>query len=136
MMHLRHGIFDEACVSIIALDTVCEIGRLCGRSLDVRQFRPNILIRSAKAAPFGEDKWLGAVLSFGGEEDGAAVAVTMRDERCAMVNLDPDSATPAPEVMKTIVRVNQNKAGVYGAVVRTGPLALGQAVFLRENSGE
>jgi hypothetical protein len=28
MMHLRHGIFDEACVSVIASDTVSEIGRL------------------------------------------------------------------------------------------------------------
>jgi uncharacterized protein len=45
MMQLRHGIFDEASISVIASDTVCEIGRLAGRSfdvqsLDVRRFRP------------------------------------------------------------------------------------------------
>jgi uncharacterized protein len=55
----------------------------------------------------------------------------MRDVRCSMVNLDPDSASPAPEVLKAVVRVNQNNAGVYGAVTRIGRLAVGQTVVLR-----
>jgi uncharacterized protein len=55
----------------------------------------------------------------------------MRDERCSMVNLDPDSATPAPEVMKAVVRANQNNAGIYGVVTRIGRLAVGQTVLLR-----
>jgi uncharacterized protein len=60
------------------------------------------------------------VLSFGEGDDAPAVAVTMRDERCSMVNLDPDSARSAPEVMKAVVRVNENTAGIYGAVTRSG----------------
>ena len=47
------------------------------------------------------------------------------------VNFDPDSADPAPEVLKAVVRVHQNTAGVYGEVTRTGRLAVGQTVFLR-----
>src|ERR1700719_110268 len=35
MMQLRHGIFDEASISVIAVDTVREIGRLAGRNPDV-----------------------------------------------------------------------------------------------------
>jgi len=131
MMQLRHGIFDEACISVIATDTIEEIGRLAGRSLDVRRFRPNVVVRLLRSAPFEEDKWLGGVLSFGESEDAPAIAVTMRDERCSMVNLDPDSARPAPEVMKAIVRRNQNYAGIYGAVTRTGRLAVGETVVLR-----
>ena len=131
MMQLRHGIFDEACISVIASDTVREIGRLAGRNLDVRQFRPNVVVGLLRSAAFQEDEWLGGVLSFGEGEDAPAVAVTMRDERCGMVNLDPDSAKPAPEVMKAVVRVNQNNAGIYGAVTRIGRLAVGQRVLLR-----
>jgi hypothetical protein len=41
--------------------------------------------------------------------EAAAIGVTMRDERCSMVNLDPDSARPAAEVLKAIVRVKDNK---------------------------
>jgi hypothetical protein len=55
----------------------------------------------------------------------------MRDVRCSMVNLDPDSAKPAPEMMKTVVRVHQNTAGIYGTVTRIGRLAVGQTVGLR-----
>jgi uncharacterized protein len=69
MMQLRHGIFDEACISVIALDTVSEIGRLAGRSLDVRRFRPNVVVRSLRSVPFQEDEWLGGVLSFGEGDD-------------------------------------------------------------------
>jgi uncharacterized protein YcbX len=131
MMQLRHGIFDEASISVIASDTVREIGRLAGRSLDVRRFRPNVLVRLLRPTPFQEDEWLGGVLSFGEGDDAPAIAVTMRDIRCSMVNLDPDSASPAPEVMKTVVRANQNNAGIYGAVTRIGRLAVGQTILLR-----
>lgn len=132
MMHLRNGIFDEANISVIASDTVREIGRLAGRTLDARQFRPNIVVSLRQSVPFQEDEWLGGVLSFGEGNDAPAIAVTMRDERCAMVNLDPDSASPATEVMKTIVRVNQNNAGIYGAVTRIGRLAVGQSIFFSD----
>jgi len=74
---------------------------------------------------------LGGVLSFGEGDDAPAISVTMRDVRCSMVNLDPDSASQAPEVMKAVVRANQNNAGIYGAVTRIGRLAVGQTIFLR-----
>ncbi len=135
MMQLRHGIFDEASISVIALDTVDEIGRLAGRSLDVRRFRPNVVVRLLRPAPFQEDEWLGGVLSFGEGDDAPAIAVTMRDLRCSMVNLDPDSASSAPEVMKAVVRANQNNAGIYGTVTRIGRLAVGQTIFLRTSTG-
>ena len=71
------------------------------------------------------------MLTFG-EGDGApAVAVTLRDLRCVMVNLDPDGGSPAPEVLKAIGRANQSHAGVYGAVTRVGHLAVGQPVLFQ-----
>ena len=70
-------------------------------------------------------------LSFGEEYSAPAIAVTLRDERCSMVNLDPDSARSAPEVLKAVVRANQNTAGIYGAVTHTGRLTVGQTMFLR-----
>jgi uncharacterized protein YcbX len=131
MMQLKHGIFDEATISVIASDTVREIERLAGRSPDVRRFRPNVVVRLLRPVPFQEDEWLGGVLSFGEGDDAPAITVTMRDVRCSMVNFDPDSATPAPEVLKAVVRANQNTAGVYGTVTRIGRLAVGQTILLR-----
>ena len=130
MMQLRHGIFDDATISVITFDTVREIGRLAGQSPDVRRFRPNVVVRLLRSVPFQEDEWLGGVLSFGGGDEAAAITVTMRDVRCSMVNFDPDSAKAAPEVLKAVVRANHNTAGIYGAVTGIGRLAVGQPVFL------
>jgi hypothetical protein len=81
-------------------------------------------------------EWLGGVLSFGEGDDAPAIAVTMHDVRCSMLNLNPDSASPAPEVLKAVVRANQNNAGIYGAVTRIGRLAAGQTILLRTATGK
>jgi MOSC domain-containing protein len=131
MMQLKHGIFDEASMSVIATDTVREIARLAGQPPDVRRFRPNVVVRLLRSAPFQEDGWLGGVLSFGDGDDAPAITVTMSDPRCSIVTLDPDSASSAPEVLKVVVRANSNNAGIYGAVTRIGQLAVGQTLRLQ-----
>jgi uncharacterized protein len=136
MMQVRHGIFDDASISVIASDTVREIERLAGRSLDVRRFRPNVVVRLRRSVPFQEDEWLGGVLSFGDGDGAPAIAVTMHDVRCSVVNLDPDTTSPTPEVLKAVVRANQNQAGIYGAVTRMGRLAVGQTIYLRAASNQ
>jgi uncharacterized protein YcbX len=135
-MNLKHGIFDEACISVISLGTVECIGRESGRDVDLRRFRPNVVIETNSAEPFEENKWVGRTLMFGDGNSGAApmaaIGVTMKDERCVMVNLDPDTVEKDFEVMKTVVRMNENYAGVYGTVVMAGELRVGQVVTLRE----
>jgi uncharacterized protein len=131
MMQLKHGIFDDASISVITTDTVCAIGRLAGQDADVRRFRPNVVVRLLDPVPFSEDAWVGGVLSFGPADTAPAITVTMRDVRCSMVNLDPDTAATTPAVLKAVVRANQNNAGVYGAVTRVGRLEIGQAVHFR-----
>jgi uncharacterized protein len=130
MMYLDRGIFDEASVSVITSATVGEIATLAAQPADVRRFRPNILIASLRSVPFEEDEWVGGVLSFGETNDAAAIAIVNRDERCSMVNFDPDSARPAPAMLKAIVRMRDTKAGVYGTITRRGRLTVGQSVFL------
>jgi uncharacterized protein len=99
MMHLIRGIFDEATISVMTSASVSEIGRLASQRSDVRRFRPNILIASVRSVPFEEDDWVGGVLSFGETDEAPTIGVVNRDERCSMVNFDPDSARQAPEVL-------------------------------------
>ena len=131
MMHSRNGIFDDAHVSLIASDTVTEITRIAGVPSDVRRFRPNIVVSLENAGPFREDSWIGWSIQFGEGGDAPAVAVTMHDVRCAMINIDPDTAQRSPEVLKAAVSANNNNAGVYATVTRTGTLTVGQRLFLR-----
>jgi uncharacterized protein len=130
LMNLKHGIFDEACISVITLGTVGSVERQSGRDIDLRRFRPNIVIETDSGEPFEEDRWVGRTLLFGEAKIGAAVRVTLRDERCVIVNFDPDTAERDSNVMKTVVRLNGNCAGVYGTVVKAGELRVGQVVTL------
>jgi len=146
LMNLKSGIFDESPISVISLGTVHSVARESGRGVDLcdlRRFRPNIVIETNSPEPFEEDGWVGRTLMFGMFGEGnsgaapvavpmAAIGITMKDERCVMVNFDPDTAERDSEVMKTVVRLNGNYAGVYGTVVRAGELRVGQVVTLGE----
>lgn len=135
LMRLRHGIFDEAPVSVISLATMAGIGREAGLDLDRRRFRANIVVETTSSEPFLEDGWVGSVLVFGDGDPSAAVSVTLRDLRCGMINLDPETAEKDMRVMKTVVRLNENYAGVYANVVRTGTIRIGDRVSLVWKSG-
>lgn len=128
MTHLDRGIFDEATVSAILTATVEGVAMLVDQPLDIRRFRPNIVIASPRAEPFAEDAWVGGVLTFGEGDAAAAIAVTNRDTRCSMVNYDPDSAARSREVLQAVIRERNNCAGIYGTVIRRGRLAVGQPI--------
>jgi uncharacterized protein YcbX len=90
------------------------------------------VIETNRGEGFEEDRWVGRTLMFGEGDNCAAVKIYLKDERCVMVNLDPDTAKKDSAVMKTIVRLNEHYAGVYGTVVRAGELLVGQVVTVGE----
>ncbi len=133
LMKLKHGIFDEAPISVITRQTIAGIGRAAGMELDRRRFRANIVLDADDPGPFAEDAWIGGTLVFGEREPMPAVSVTLRDERCMMINLDPDTGKQDGRPMKAVVQLNGNNAGVYGTAVRPGTIHVGQAVSLVPN---
>ena len=130
LMNFKHGIFDEASLSVISLATIAGISREAGVDLDSRRFRANIVLETHDSEPFLEDGWIGGRLVFGDSEPRPAVSITERDVRCMMINLDPDTGRQDARMLKTVVRLNKNNAGVYGTVVQTGRIRIGQAVGL------
>jgi uncharacterized protein YcbX len=130
LLKLKHGIFDEASVSLICRATIAGISREAGVDLDSRRFRANILLETYNPEPFQEDGWVGGRLVFGESEPRPAVSVTARDVRCMMINLDPDTGAQDARALKTVVRLNANNAGVYGTVVQTGTIRVGHPVSL------
>ena len=130
LMRLGHGIFDEGAVSVISLATIAGIAREAGIDLDRRRFRANIFLETDRTEAFLEDGWVGGTLVFGDVDPRPAISVTLRDERCGMVNIDPDTGEKDPRVMKAVVRLNDNTAGVYATVVRRGAIGVGDRVRL------
>jgi uncharacterized protein YcbX len=84
----NRGVFDVMPLSLITTQTVGGLGSLLGSELDVRRFRPNLLISATAVESFPEDAWVGAVLRIG----GLRMRVDQRDERCVLVNVDPDTS--------------------------------------------
>jgi uncharacterized protein YcbX len=120
------GFFDTMPLSLLTTQTLAALSKLVGAALDVRRFRPNLLIESASAAPFREDAWVGRVLRIG----ALRVRIDKRDQRCVMVNVDPVTARRSPAILRAIARERDACLGVYGSTVRPGRVAVGDPVVI------
>lgn len=128
VMKLSTGIFDDSPLSLISTATIRGLEAESGRELDVRRFRPNIVIEPSNGGALPEESWVMKTLTIGDAPDGPAVRVTLHDIRCVMVNLDPETAESDPEVLKTVVRTRNKCAGVYGSTFRSGTIRVGDKV--------
>jgi len=133
MMQLDQGIFDEAKVSIISQATIAAIEKESGVKLEVERFRPNLLVETLDGKAFEEDDWVGKTLLIGEGANAPALHIYMRDVRCMMINLHPTTGAVAATVLKAVVRMNENHAGAYANVLRTGTISTGNQFFLQES---
>lgn len=120
------GVFDTFPLSLITTQTINRLGEMVGAQLDVRRFRPNILVEAAAEAPFAEDAWVGCVLRIG----GLLMRVDKRDGRCVVITIDPVSTERNPAILRTVARERQGCLGVYGTTVEPGRVALDDSVFI------
>ncbi|GIW12753.1 MAG: hypothetical protein KatS3mg062_0192 [Tepidiforma sp.] len=117
------GNFDVAPVSIIAAATIERLCAEAGVAPESRRFRMNLVVEGVP--PFGENAWVGRVLRVG----TARLAVVERDQRCAVITVDPDgSGLRTPGVLKVAGSLNDACAGVYAAVVTPGEVHAGDAI--------
>jgi len=120
------GIFDTFPLSLITPQTIEKLGDTVGARLDVRRFRPNIVIQPEEAAPFLEDGWVGGVLRIG----GMRLRIDKRDGRCIVITIDPETGERDPAILRAVARDRQGCLGVYGTTVEPGRIAVGDAVLL------
>lgn len=149
VLRQSRGIFDTAPLSLLTTRSLSSLGaRLLAGSaaaaaattavgsdapgagaLSPLRFRPNLLIEPADPAgseEYPEDTWVGSSLAIG----AAIVRVDRRDQRCVMVNLDPDTGARDPSTLRTLARERAACFGVYGQAVRPGYVGLGDRVVL------
>jgi len=133
LANLRQGIFDLAGLGIITTQTLASLAAMLSLPMDPRRFRPNVVIDvGSDRDPYPEDAWVGSSLAFGNPENGARAMVTELDERCAMINYDPDTGLGTPAILRTVVRERDNFAGVYAMPTRGGAIAIGDLAYARK----
>ncbi|HEX6898990.1 MAG TPA: MOSC domain-containing protein [Thermoanaerobaculia bacterium] len=122
----NRGIFDTFPLSLITTQTIARLGEIVGVPLDVRRFRPNILVEAAEEAPFAEDGWVGCVLRIG----GLRMRVDKRDGRCVVITIDPVTTERNPAILRAVARDRQGFLGVYGSIVEPGRIAVDDPVLV------
>lgn len=121
--HDRRGTFDAFPMSVISLQTVAALSEMVGRELDPRRFRQTLVI-DARGGAFAEETLLGRSLQAG----EARLRLSVRDERCMVVNFDPDSAERDPQVLRAVARHRDACLGVYATVEAPGAIRVGDPV--------
>ena len=96
-----------------------------GHPIAVERFRPNVHLDLGQAPAWFEAGWVGARIEV---EDGPLLEVVERCDRCAIPTRDPDTTERSPEVLKWLIREQEQFFGVRARVVRPGLVATGAAV--------
>jgi uncharacterized protein YcbX len=73
------------------------------------------------------DGYVGRMLHIGSK---VVVSVLERGPRCRMITLDPDTAQPNAQPLRTATQTHDNRAGVYGAVLVEGIIRRGDVIGL------
>ncbi len=131
----RSGV-DALPVSLLSTTSIDALRDGSGVAFEERRFRPNIYIAGAER-PHQEDEWLDASVRIG----TAVICVRMRDSRCVMTTLNPDSGEHDHDTLKMIAayRTDQPKEvnfGVYGTVTQPGEIAVGDAIEVLPTENE
>jgi MOSC domain-containing protein len=124
------GIFDTSPLSLITTQTIARLGEIVGVPLDVRRFRPNILVEAAEETAFPEDGWVGCVLRIG----GMRMRVDKRDGRCVVITIDPVTGERDPAILRAVARDREGCLGVYGSTVDPGRVAVDGPVVIESRA--
>jgi uncharacterized protein len=106
--------------------TVATDGMLEDVGVDLRRFRPNLVIAGVPGR--AETTWPGFGLQIG----DAVIGVRKRRSRCVMTTFDPDTLEQDPGVLRRVVRDFDGAAALDCWVVRAGTVSVGAAVELVE----
>jgi uncharacterized protein YcbX len=123
------GMFvDLAPVHVMTTTSLATIGAEVGVEIDVRRFRPNVLVALDDTNDeLPESHWVGAQVTLG----GVALNVAMQTVRCVV----PSRAQPGIEVNRQITRAVAARAqrclGVYCDVERAGTVRENDQVAVR-----
>ncbi len=110
-------------ISIISQATMDDLGEKAGQILDIRRFRPNLVV--AGVSPWEEFNWVGEQLGLG----NAQITVRAKIGRCMNIEVNPETGDrdiPLLSVLKE--KFGNSYTGVLATVDSDGAVAAGDTV--------
>lgn len=129
---------DLAAMHLLSTASLHALATLAPESaVDVRRFRPNLVIDTGDATGFVDTEWVGHEFALGAE---VVLRITDNATRCVMTTLAQGSLPQDRNVLKTLAVQNQQEFGglgrsacfgVYAEVVTGGSIRVGDEVSTR-----
>jgi uncharacterized protein YcbX len=95
-------------------------------TVDVRRFRPSVLVTMADDSGFVESGWIGRSLQMG------PIALQAEEEtrRCGMTFIAQPDLEEDPDILRSILRHNKRHLGIYCSVTASGTIAVGDHISI------
>jgi hypothetical protein len=104
-------------ISIVSQATIDNLSEIAGTSIDVRRFRPNIVVDGIPA--WGEFEWVGRQIKIG----NALCEVTARINRCLNIEVNPETGERNIALLSIIKNNFQHtQTGVIATIVTEGQI--------------
>lgn len=126
MDHDGETAVDEANVLITTDASLRALEELLGEAIDMRRFRPNIVLDLDNEHPFEEVDWLGQTLQIGDVE----LEVYKQCQRCIMIGVDPENAAVDVSILRDVSQQLDANFGVYARVIQTGSINVSRPVYV------
>lgn len=94
--------------------------------VDVRRFRPSVLIDMEDVNGFAESEWLGRRVRLG----DIALQIHEQTKRCGLTFISQPGIAEQPDILRNIVRHNRRNLGVYCNVENGGLIRPGDPVVI------
>lgn len=118
--------FDISILHILTTATLKKLSSLTPESrVEVRRFRPNLVIDVPDEAGFVENEWVGKTVKIGNDVRLQIVSPT---QRCVMTTLPQGDLPRDPRILRSAVKNNSGSIGVYAVVLAGGHIQRGDTL--------
>lgn len=131
-IYARGGPFFDAFPILLATrSSIDSIAAATPESqVDLRRFRPNLLIDTEEPGSFPEQAWIGRLVKIG----NAVLRVQSTCVRCVMTTHGFADLPKDPRIMRTLVKEAEGNLGVYATIEEPGSVRAGDSVTLLSRS--
>lgn len=117
--------FDAAMVHLITTASINHLRTLIPESrIEVRRFRPNIVVDVPDGEGFVENEWVGKKIRIG----EVVLEIEQPTVRCVMTTLPQGDLPRDSNVLRTAVKQNDGAIGVYAKVIQGGRIRRGDEI--------
>ncbi|MBP5972080.1 MOSC domain-containing protein [Brasilonema sp. CT11] len=110
-------------ISLVSQATLNHLSEIAGQQVDVRRFRPNIVLDNVPA--WGEFDWVGKQMQLG----TARIVITARINRCLNIEVNPETGERDISLLSLLQKNFQHtQTGVLAQVITNGTVATGDSL--------